>query len=130
MALCHQYAHKMHKCIEHIPVEAMERLVHYDGRAMFGMQNVIECAVILSSNGVLCPHVGAEHRCSLASTVSPRLETLDRRDARAHSGSPAHHQLGAGRASRRRGALGHEAEHTGTQDGEARIIRQRGIPLR
>jgi formate hydrogenlyase transcriptional activator len=75
----HQYAHKMHKCIEHIPAEAMARLVHYDWPGnVRELQNVIERAVILSSNGVLCPSVPARSTdARSAATVSPRSETLD-----------------------------------------------------
>jgi len=128
----HQYAHKMHKCIEHIPVEAMERLVHYDWPGnVRELQNVIECAVILSSNGVLCPHVPERStgaRC--ASTVSPRLETLD--DAmrehilevlRITNWVLAGPHGAAARLGMRRSTLAHRMAKLG-------IIRQRGIPLR
>jgi formate hydrogenlyase transcriptional activator len=75
----HHYASKMHKRIEHIPAEVMARLVHYDWPGnVRELQNLIERAVILSSNGVLCPDVperGTGARS--ASTVSPRSERLD-----------------------------------------------------
>ncbi len=74
-----QYAHTMHKRIEHIPAEAMARLVHYDWPGnVRELQNVIERAVILSSNGVLWPQVPARNpgACS-AAPVSPRSATLD-----------------------------------------------------
>ena len=75
----HQYAHKMHKRIDSIPAEVMAELVHYDWPGnVRELQNVIERAVILSSNGVLCPLV--PERISgirSASPVSPRSATLD-----------------------------------------------------
>jgi len=75
----HQYAHTMHKHIDSIPAEIMAELMHYDWPGnVRELQNVIERAVILSSNGVLCPLV--PERISgirSASPVSPRSATLD-----------------------------------------------------
>src|SRR5262249_8997830 len=75
----HQYAHTMHKRIEHIPAEVMARLVHYDWPGnVRELQNIIERSVILSSNGVLWPQVPERSAAARsASTVVPRLETLD-----------------------------------------------------
>src|SRR5499427_6935702 len=73
------YAHQMHKRVAPIPAEVMARLVHYDWPGnVRELQNVIERAVILSSNGVLCPTVPASNpEVHSAVPVSPRLETLD-----------------------------------------------------
>jgi formate hydrogenlyase transcriptional activator len=74
-----QYAHTMHKGIEHIAAEAMAGLVHYDWPGnVRELQNVIERAVILASNGLLCPQVPARSSggCSAAPVV-PRSGTLD-----------------------------------------------------
>ena len=75
----HQYAHTMHKRIEHIPAEALARLVHYDWPGnVRELQNVIERSVILSSNGVLWPQVPEKSTdARSAATVSPRSGTLD-----------------------------------------------------
>jgi formate hydrogenlyase transcriptional activator len=74
-----QYAHKMHKRIEHIPAEAMDALVHYDWPGnVRELQNVIERAVILASNGVLWPQVPARSPgARRAAPVAPRWVTLD-----------------------------------------------------
>jgi formate hydrogenlyase transcriptional activator len=74
-----QYAYKIRKRIEHIPAEVMARLVHYDWPGnVRELQNLIERAVILSSNGVLCPDVPEKGTgARSASTVSPRSERLD-----------------------------------------------------
>src|SRR5215471_21848281 len=74
-----QYAHQMHKCIEHIPAEAMAELVHYDWPGnVRELQNVIERAMILSSNGILWPQVPARSPgARSAAPVSPQSETLD-----------------------------------------------------
>src|SRR5262245_56728 len=74
-----QYAHMMHKPIDSIPAELMAELMHYDWPGnVRELQNIIERAVILSSNGVLCPLV-PERRAGLhsAAPVSPRSATLD-----------------------------------------------------
>jgi formate hydrogenlyase transcriptional activator len=75
----HQYAHTMHKRIEHIPAEAMAGLMHYDWPGnVRELQNVIERAVILSSHGVLCPQVPARSTSVCGSApVSPKSVTLD-----------------------------------------------------
>src|SRR6266851_6266388 len=83
--------------IEHIPTEAMAELVHYDWPGnVRELPNVIERAVILSSNAVRCPQVPARSlSVGGSSTVSPRSATLD--DAlRAQSGRAAQHQRGTG----------------------------------
>ena len=74
-----QYAHQMHKRIAHLPAEAMAELVHYDWPGnVRELQNVIERAVILSSNGVLCPQVPARSTSVRGSaTVSPKSATMD-----------------------------------------------------
>jgi len=74
-----QYAHQMHKHIAHLPAEAMAGLVHYDWPGnVRELQNVIERAVILSSNGVLCPQVPARSTSVCGSAaVSPKSATLD-----------------------------------------------------
>jgi len=74
-----QYAHQMHKRIEHLPAEAMAALVHYDWPGnVRELQNVIARAVILSSNGVLCPQVPARSTSVCGSApVSPKSATLD-----------------------------------------------------
>jgi formate hydrogenlyase transcriptional activator len=74
-----QYAHQMHKRIAHIPAEAMAALVHYDWPGnVRELQNVIERAMILSSNGVLCPQVPVRSPgARSAAPVSPRSATLD-----------------------------------------------------
>jgi formate hydrogenlyase transcriptional activator len=74
-----QYAHQMHKRIEHIPAEAMAELVHYDWPGnVRELQNVIERAMILSANGVLWPQVPARSPgARSAAPVSPGSETLD-----------------------------------------------------
>ncbi len=73
-----QYAHTMHKRIAHMPAEAMAELVHYDWPGnVRELQNVIERAMILSSNGVLCPQVPVRSPgAHSAAPVSPRSETL------------------------------------------------------
>jgi DNA-binding NtrC family response regulator len=74
-----QYAHQMHKRIEHIPAEAMAELVHYDWPGnVRELQNVIERAMILSANGVLWPQVPVRSPSAhSAAPVSPGSETLD-----------------------------------------------------
>src|SRR5262249_49499251 len=74
-----QYAHQLHKPLAPMPAEAMERLVHYDWPGNVpAVQTVLERAVILSVNGILCPQVPARSpgACS-AAPVAPQLETLD-----------------------------------------------------
>src|SRR5262249_20535149 len=74
-----QYAHQLHKPIEHIPAEAMDRLVHYNWPGnVRELQNVIERGVILSANGTLWPQVPARSPgARSAAPVSPQSETLD-----------------------------------------------------
>ena len=74
-----QYAHQMHKPLAPIPAEAMEALVHYDWPGnVRELQHVIERAVILSANGVLCPQVPARSPgARSAAPVAPQSETLD-----------------------------------------------------
>ena len=74
-----QYAHKMHKRIEHIPAEAMDALGHYDWPGnVRELQNVIERTVILSSNGVLRPLVPERSPVvRRSSTVWSMSKTLD-----------------------------------------------------
>jgi DNA-binding NtrC family response regulator len=74
-----QYAHTMHKAIAPIPDEAMTRLVQYDWPGnVRELQNVIERAVILACNGVLCPTVPASTiETRRAAPATPPLETLD-----------------------------------------------------
>jgi DNA-binding NtrC family response regulator len=74
-----QYAHTMHKSIGPIPAAAMTRLVHYDWPGnVRELQHVIERAVILASNGVLCPAVPASNsETRRAAPGAPRLETLN-----------------------------------------------------
>jgi len=74
-----QYAQQMHKHIDAIPAERMAELLHYDWPGnVRELQNVIERAVILASNGVLCPAVPARNPgARRAAPVSPRVETLD-----------------------------------------------------
>src|SRR5215470_8980926 len=56
----HHYAHQMHKRVAPIPAEVMAKLTHYDWPGnVRELQNVIECAVILASNGILRPQVPA-----------------------------------------------------------------------
>jgi formate hydrogenlyase transcriptional activator len=73
------YAHRLHKPLAPIPAEVMAKLTHYDWPGnVRELQNVIERAVILASNGVLCPTVPASHaEARSAAPVAPRLETLD-----------------------------------------------------
>ena len=125
-----RYARKMHKYIEHIPAEAMAGLVHYDWPGnVRELQNVIECAVILSSNGVLCPRVPERSAGDRRpSTVSPGPETLD--DAmrehilealRLTNWVLAGPHGAAARLGMKRSTLAHRMAKLG-------IIRQRGIP--
>jgi DNA-binding NtrC family response regulator len=74
-----QYAHTMHKAIAPIPAEAMTRLVQYDWPGnVRELQNVIERAVILASNSVLCPTVPASTiEARRAAPATPQSETLD-----------------------------------------------------
>jgi len=74
-----QYAHKLHKSIPHIPAEAMEALVRYDWPGnVRELQNVIERAVILSSNGILRPSVPERSTgVRRSSTISTMSQTLD-----------------------------------------------------
>jgi len=74
-----QYAHQMHKRIAHIPAEVMARLVHYNWPGnVRELQNVIERAVILLSDGVLCPYVPERSPGTRsAAPVSPRSATLE-----------------------------------------------------
>jgi formate hydrogenlyase transcriptional activator len=74
-----QYAHTMHKAMAPIPAEAMTRLVQYDWPGnVRELQNVIERAVILASNGVLCPTVPASNlEARSAAPATPQSETLD-----------------------------------------------------
>jgi formate hydrogenlyase transcriptional activator len=74
-----QYAHKMHKRIEHIPAEEIDTLVHYDWPGnVRELQNVIERAVILSSNGALRPLVPERSPVVRRSaTVWSMSQTLD-----------------------------------------------------
>jgi transcriptional regulator of acetoin/glycerol metabolism len=69
----------MHKSIAPIPAAAMTRLVHYDWPGnVRELQHVIERAVILASNGFLCPAVPASNpETRRAAPVAPRLETLN-----------------------------------------------------
>jgi len=116
----HHYAQRMHKCIEHIPADAMGDLVHYDWPGnVRELQNVIERAVILSSNGVLRPTVSERSTVvSSVSTGAPRSQKLD--DAmRVHILDALRTTNGVlagphGAA----GTLGHAAAHAGLQDGE------------
>jgi transcriptional regulator of acetoin/glycerol metabolism len=57
----------------------MDRLVHYDWPGnVRELQHVIERAVILASNGILCPTVPANHsEARSAALVSPQSATLD-----------------------------------------------------
>jgi transcriptional regulator of acetoin/glycerol metabolism len=57
----------------------MEALVHYDWPGnVRELQHVIERAVILSANGVLCPQVPARSPgARRAAPVAPQLATLD-----------------------------------------------------
>src|SRR5262249_17695208 len=73
-----RYAHQMHKPLAPIPAEAMEALVHYDWPGnVRELQHVIERAVILSANGVLCPQVPARSPgARSAAPVAPQSETL------------------------------------------------------
>src|SRR5262249_49766826 len=74
-----QYAHTMHKAIAPMPADAMERLVQYDWPGnVRELQHVIERAVILAANGVLCPTVPASNPAARRATpVAPRSATLD-----------------------------------------------------
>jgi DNA-binding NtrC family response regulator len=75
----YQYAHKLHKRIEHLPAEAMASLIHYDWPSnVRELQNVIERAVILASNGILYPQ-GPERNPEPHNTspVMTRTATLD-----------------------------------------------------
>jgi len=74
-----QYAHQLHKPIAHVPAEAIAELVHYDWPGnVRELQNVIERAVILSSQGVLWPQVPVQSPGARSATpVAPRSETLD-----------------------------------------------------
>jgi DNA-binding NtrC family response regulator len=55
-----RYAHTLHKALAPIPAEAMTRLVQYDWPGnVRELQHVVERAVILASQGVLCPTVPA-----------------------------------------------------------------------
>jgi formate hydrogenlyase transcriptional activator len=128
----HQYAHQMHKRIDSIPAEAMAELVHYDWPGnVRELQNVIERAVILSSNGVLCPQVPARSlSVPRAAPVSPRSATLD--DAmRAHilealrttNGVLGGPHGAAARLGMKRTTLASRMEKLG-------IFRQRGITSR
>jgi formate hydrogenlyase transcriptional activator len=127
-----QYAHKMHKRIDHIPAEVMAGLVHYDWPGnVRELQNVIERAVILSSNGVLYPDVPERDTGARGSSpVLPRSERLD--DAmRAHildalrltNWVLAGPHGAAARLGMKRTTLAHRMEKLG-------IVRQHGIPSR
>jgi formate hydrogenlyase transcriptional activator len=74
-----QYAHQMDKPLVPIPAEAMARLVQYDWPGnVRELQHVIERAVILASNGVLCPTVpGSNPEAHSATLVAPPSATLD-----------------------------------------------------
>ena len=74
-----QYAHTMHKALAPIPAEAMARLVQYDWPGnVRELQHVIERAVILASNGVLCPTVPASTlEARRAAPATPPSATLD-----------------------------------------------------
>src|SRR5215475_5923986 len=74
-----QYAHELHKDIVHMPAESMEALVCYDWpRNVRELQNVIERAVILATNGILCPQVPAQSPVVCrAAAVAPWSQTLD-----------------------------------------------------
>src|SRR5262245_5494127 len=74
-----QYAHELHKDIVHMPAEAMEALVCYDWPGnVRELQNVIERAVILATNGILCPQVPAQSPVVCrAAAVAPWSQTLD-----------------------------------------------------
>ena len=74
-----QYAHTIHKAIAPIPAAAMTRLVEYAWPGnVRELQHVIERAVILASNGVLCPTVPARTlEARRAAPVTPPSETLD-----------------------------------------------------
>src|SRR5215813_10739491 len=74
-----QYAHQLHKPLAPMPAEVMEALVHYDWPGnVRELQHVIERAVILSANGVLCPQVPARSPGTRsAAPVVPQSATLD-----------------------------------------------------
>jgi formate hydrogenlyase transcriptional activator len=57
----------------------MAGLMHYDWPDnLRELQNVIECAVILSANGVLCPQIPERNpEAPRTSPVLPRAATLD-----------------------------------------------------
>jgi formate hydrogenlyase transcriptional activator len=73
------YAHRRHKPLAPIPAEVMAELTHYDWPGnVRELQNVIERAVILTSNGVLCPTVPASTlEARRAASATPQTETLD-----------------------------------------------------
>jgi len=109
----------------------MAELVHYDWPGhVRELPNVIERAVILSSNGVRCPQVPARSLSVRgSSTVSPRSATLD--DVlRAHSGRAAQHQRGAGGPHGAAARLGMKRTTPASRMAQLGILHQRGTTSR
>jgi formate hydrogenlyase transcriptional activator len=74
----HTYARPLHKCIDTIPAEVMEALIHYPWPGnVRELQNVIERAVILSTDSVLRLPPAEWQRRLPTTEVPDRVLTLE-----------------------------------------------------
>ena len=123
-----QFARRMKRTIETIPVETMQALSRYDWPGNIReLQNLIERAVILSPGPTL--FVPIEALTSAAGRIGRRRRRRRRRDRCRNAGrdrSPSHprraagQRLGAGRARRRRGPPRHQALDAAVPHAQAR----------
>ena len=121
-----QFARRMKRTIETIPVETMQALSRYDWPGNIReLQNLIERAVILSPGPTLFVPIEALTSRPAGSRRRRRRRRRDRRNAR-RDRSPSHprraagQRLGAGRARRRRRPPRHQALDAAVPHAQAR----------